>query len=66
MNTPIHDFLIKYSENSPLRCHMPGDKGQKEPLDITEIKGADSLRKGYNPAPTYSNDSMNLCILCKP
>lgn len=43
MNTPIHDFLMKYSESSPLRCHMPGDKGLKEPLDITEIKGADSL-----------------------
>lgn len=43
MNTPIHDFLTKYSESSPLRCHMPGDKGLKEPLDITEIKGADSL-----------------------
>lgn len=43
MNTPIHDFLTKYSESFPLRCHMPGDKGLKEPLDITEIKGADSL-----------------------
>ena len=43
MNTPIHDFLTKYSESSPLRCHMPGDKGLKEPIDITEIKGADSL-----------------------
>lgn len=43
MNTPIHDFLTKYSESAPLRCHMPGDKGLKESLDITEIKGADSL-----------------------
>lgn len=43
MNTPIHDFLLKYSESSPLRCHMPGDKGASYPFDITEINGADSL-----------------------
>ena len=43
MYTPIHDFLTEYSKSSALRCHMPGDKGLNHPLDITEIKGADSL-----------------------
>lgn len=47
MNTPICDFIRKYSENKPLRMHMPGHKGTDilgfESLDITEINGADSL-----------------------
>ncbi|MCH5193030.1 MAG: aminotransferase class I/II-fold pyridoxal phosphate-dependent enzyme [Oscillospiraceae bacterium] len=53
MNTPIYDFLQKYSESGTVRAHMPGHKG-KSPFDdcgfgdafgydITEIKGADSL-----------------------
>lgn len=47
MKTPICDFVSKYSENKPLRMHMPGHKGSEilgfESLDITEINGADSL-----------------------
>ncbi len=51
MNTPIYDFLIRYTEQNPLRMHMPGHKGRGpggvlDPayaLDITEIPGADSL-----------------------
>lgn len=47
MNTPICDFVKSYSEENPLRLHMPGHKGQSilgfEHLDITEIAGADSL-----------------------
>lgn len=47
MNTPICDFVKKYSDSEPLRMHMPGHKGQQilgiEQLDITEISGADSL-----------------------
>jgi len=47
MNTPICDFARKYAQSSPLRLHMPGHKGVSltglEPLDITEIDGADSL-----------------------
>lgn len=39
--TPIHDFLLTYKSKSPIRCHMPG--GKENPLDITEIDGADSL-----------------------
>ncbi len=47
MNTPIWDFARRYAHNTPLRLHMPGHKGElglgAEPLDITEIPGADSL-----------------------
>lgn len=47
MNTPICDFVNKYSENGATRLHMPGHKGQGflgfEHFDITEIEGADVL-----------------------
>lgn len=45
MNTPISDYLKKYSESNILRCHMPGHKGRITGYerDITEISGADSL-----------------------
>ena len=47
MNTPICDFVRRYSESGTLRLHMPGHKGAGflgcEHLDITEISGADSL-----------------------
>ena len=42
MNTPICDFAAAYAKKKPLRLHMPGHKGA-EPLDITEIEGADVL-----------------------
>lgn len=47
MNTPICDFIQNYSNQNPLRLHMPGHKGVAfmgcESADITEIDGADSL-----------------------
>lgn len=47
MDTPILDFLSKYDSRGTLRFHMPGHKGKSvigpEPLDITEINGADVL-----------------------
>ena len=47
MDTPICDFVRRYSESDTLRLHMPGHKGKGclgfESLDITEISGADSL-----------------------
>lgn len=47
MRTPIVDFLKKYEQSKILRFHMPGHKGKSflgcEGLDITEVKGADSL-----------------------
>lgn len=47
MKTPICDFVNAYADSGTLRLHMPGHKGGPllglEPLDITEIDGADSL-----------------------
>ncbi len=47
MGTPICDFILRYKESESIRMHMPGHKGLPllgpEPLDITEIQGADSL-----------------------
>ena len=47
MNTPICDFVREYARSEKLRLHMPGHKGVSligmEALDITEVKGADSL-----------------------
>ena len=51
MDTPVYDFLRRYAGSDMLRAHMPGHKGispaaeleQLYRLDITEIKGADSL-----------------------
>ncbi|MGN1132836.1 MAG: arginine decarboxylase, partial [Oscillospiraceae bacterium] len=45
--TPINDFVNEYRNKNFSRFHMPGHKGVclhgMEPLDITEIKGADYL-----------------------
>ena len=47
MDTPICDFVRDYIAEQTLRLHMPGHKGTAtlgmEALDITEIRGADSL-----------------------
>lgn len=47
MNTPIADFLRRYADESVTRFHVPGHKGVPflgcEQLDLTEVKGADSL-----------------------
>ena len=47
MKTPIVDFVRRYGDSGTLRLHMPGHKGLAvlgmENLDITEIRGADSL-----------------------
>lgn len=47
MKTPIADFCREYAERDIARLHMPGHKGQGflgvEALDLTEVKGADSL-----------------------
>ena len=47
MNTPICDFVHSYAKRRGVRMHMPGHKGiarlGPEPLDITEISGADEL-----------------------
>ena len=50
MDTPIVDFVRGYAQSGASRLHMPGHKGQSllgfEPLDLTEIRGADEL---YEP-----------------
>ncbi|MBQ3483178.1 MAG: PLP-dependent transferase [Clostridia bacterium] len=47
MKTPICDFVKDYAARGASRFHMPGHKGEPflgcEPLDITEICGADTL-----------------------
>lgn len=47
MQTPIADFVRNYAASGIGRLHMPGHKGVGplgcEPLDITEIAGADAL-----------------------
>lgn len=46
-STPIADFARRYSSSGTARLHMPGHKGVSflgcEPLDLTEIAGADEL-----------------------
>ena len=47
MTTPILDFVRAYAAGGTARMHMPGHGGRGplgcEPVDITEIKGADDL-----------------------
>ena len=47
MTTPIYDFARRYADSDAVRAHMPGHKGKPqlgcEPLDLTEITGADEL-----------------------
>ena len=47
MDTPIVDFVQRYTGENPVRLHMPGHKGKPaagpENADITEIEGADEL-----------------------
>ena len=46
-NAPIYSFVKRYAKRGAVRAHMPGHKGKRflgpEPLDITEIAGADAL-----------------------
>lgn len=81
MKTPICDFVNKYNSKCAVRLHMPGHKGKTflgpEGLDITEIKGADSLYEAegiikqsedntarlFGTAATlYSTEGSSLCI----
>lgn len=52
IDTPIYDFVLKYSKSDSTRFHMPGHKGVSrigcEPFDITEIEGADVLYGNCN------------------
>ena len=60
MKTPICDFVREYAAAHPMRLHMPGHKGTSflgaEPLDITEIDGADNL---YNAGGVILQSEQN-------
>ena len=47
ITAPICEFVRRYRYSGALRMHMPGHKGTAllgpEPLDLTEIEGADVL-----------------------
>lgn len=64
MNTPILDFVARYSAAQPTRLHMPGHKGQEvlgvEHADITEITGADVL---YHPTGIILESEGNAAAL---
>lgn len=80
MKTPICDFARRYAQHNALRLHMPGHKGNgpigAEPLDITEIDGADSLYEAagiiresednagrlFGSRTFYSTEGSSLCI----
>ncbi len=60
MNTPVCNFVKKYSEEEKVRLHMPGHKGKgflgNEQYDITEIDGADVL---YSPSGIIAESQNN-------
>ena len=64
MNTPIYDFVKRYTRLRPARFHMPGHKGRGhlgcEALDLTEIPGADSL---YEAAGIIAESEANASAL---
>lgn len=67
MNTPIFDFVKRYSESGTERMHMPGHKGEGalgiEQLDLTEIDGADSLYEA-NGIIKQSENNASLLFGC--
>ena len=64
MKTPIADFVSEYARTGGTRLHMPGHKGVSllgcEPLDITEIKGADDL---FSPEGIIAESERNATAL---
>lgn len=80
MITPVCDFAKRYAKSDVLRLHMPGHKGAPllgcEALDLTEIKGADSLFEAdgiiaeseanasalFGCKTYYSTEGSSLCI----
>lgn len=64
METPICDFVRRYSQENALRLHMPGHKGHPflgmEPLDITEIPGADSIYEAEGIIARSENNASQL------
>ena len=77
---PICDFVKRYEKSGTLRLHMPGHKGRTligpEGMDLTEIRGADSLFEAdgiiaeseanasalFGARTFYSVEGSSLCI----
>lgn len=81
LRTPIADYVADYINQNKSRMHMPGHKGHVflgcEPMDITEIAGADVLHHAQGiireseeiaaglfgaGATFYSTEGSSLCI----
>ena len=80
MTTPVCDFARRYADSDAVRAHMPGHKGMPllgcEPLDLTEISGADELfapegiiaeseanaGRIFGCRTLYSTEGSSLCI----
>ena len=64
VSTPIYDFISSYVSSSPARFHVPGHKGAAllgpEPLDLTEVAGADDL---YAPDGIIADSQRNAAAL---
>ena len=64
ISTPIYDFVSSYARSSPSRFHVPGHKGARflgpEPLDLTEVAGADDL---YAPEGIIAESQRNAASL---
>ena len=64
ISTPIYDFVSSYVRSSPSRFHVPGHKGAPvlgpEPLDLTEVAGADDL---YAPEGIIAESQRNAASL---
>lgn len=78
--TPICDFVRRYAASGTVRLHMPGHKGISvlgaESLDITEVRGADSLYEAdgiiaqseriagelFGAQTVYSTEGSSQCI----
>ena len=64
MTTPIVDFVRAYAAKDGVRLHMPGHKGKPalgcEPLDITEVAGADVL---YHETGVIAESEQNATAL---
>ena len=60
MDTPMVDLVGRYAQSGISRLHMPGHKGRSllgfEPLDLTEIRGADEL---YEPEGIIAQSEAN-------
>lgn len=64
METPIWDYVHQYAADGCSRFHMPGHKGRPflgcEPLDITEVYGADALYEAAGIIAQSEGNASNL------